>query len=52
MGINARRKVVENFTIGKFIHEYEQAYERVARKDLKQEFEPILLQLEQRQAAS
>lgn len=29
MGINARQKVIDNFTIGKFIEEYEMAYEQV-----------------------
>lgn len=29
MGVNARRKVIENFTIGKFIKEYEEAYEKI-----------------------
>lgn len=31
MGHNARRKIEENFTIGKFIKEYEEAYERVMK---------------------
>ncbi|CAM3304409.1 D-inositol 3-phosphate glycosyltransferase [Flavobacterium longum] len=53
MGVNARKKVVDNFTIGKFISEYEDVYERVARKDTKEIVEPIFIQLDQqRQAAS
>ncbi len=53
MGANARRKVVENFTIGKFISEYEEVYARVARKENKEVVEPIFIQLDdQRQAAS
>ncbi len=52
MGINARKKVSENFTIGKFISEYEAVYERVARGIDKRVVEPIFLELEQRQAAS
>jgi glycosyltransferase involved in cell wall biosynthesis len=53
MGANARRKVTENFTIGKFISEYEEVYERVVRRDTREVVEPIFIQLEeQRQAAS
>lgn len=53
MGANARRKVTENFTIGKFISEYEEVYERVVRRDTKEVVEPIFIQLEEeRQAAS
>ena len=53
MGANARKKVVENFTIGKFISEYEEVYARVARKETKEVVEPIFIQLDdQRQAAS
>ncbi|RZJ30495.1 MAG: DUF3492 domain-containing protein [Flavobacterium sp.] len=54
MGVNARKKVVDNFTIGKFISEYEDVYDRVARKEkVKEVVEPIFIQLdEQRQAAS
>jgi glycosyltransferase involved in cell wall biosynthesis len=53
MGAAARRKVVENFTIGKFISEYEKVYDRVARKDTREIIEPIYIQLDQqRQAAS
>lgn len=53
MGVNARRRVVENFTIGKFISEYEDVYARVARKETKEVVEPIFIQLDdQRQAAS
>ena len=52
MGVNARRKVVDNFTIGKFITAYEDVYARVARKD-KDVVEPIFIRVdEQRQAAS
>jgi glycosyltransferase involved in cell wall biosynthesis len=52
MGANARRRVTENFTIGKFIREYEDVYARVARKDVKEIVEPIFLEIEERQAAS
>jgi glycosyltransferase involved in cell wall biosynthesis len=40
MGINARKKVVDNFTIDKFIKEYEQAYENVMNRKVQ---EPIYL---------
>ncbi|UOK41740.1 MULTISPECIES: GT4 family glycosyltransferase PelF [Flavobacterium] len=36
MGINARRKVTENFTIGKFIKEYEEAYEKIMKRTRQQ----------------
>jgi glycosyltransferase involved in cell wall biosynthesis len=52
MGANARKKVVENFTIGKFISEYEAVYEHIVRKEAKEVVEPIFIQLEERQAAS
>ncbi|HLA56118.1 MAG TPA: GT4 family glycosyltransferase PelF [Flavobacterium sp.] len=52
MGAYARKKVIDNFTIGKFISEYEAVYERVVRKDTKEVVEPIFIQLEERQAAS
>lgn len=52
MGAYARKKVIDNFTIGKFIAEYEEVYERVVRKDTKQVVEPIFIQLEERQAAA
>lgn len=46
MGANARRKVVENFTINKFIKGYEYAYEKVmSRKDI-QTPHPIFAQME------
>lgn len=40
MGLNARKKVVDNFTIDKFIKEYEQAYENVMNRKVQ---EPIYL---------
>ncbi|WP_243694634.1 GT4 family glycosyltransferase PelF [Flavobacterium psychrotolerans] len=40
MGINARKKVVDNFTIEKFINEYEIAYESILNKKAQ---EPIFL---------
>ncbi|WP_313808413.1 GT4 family glycosyltransferase PelF [Flavobacterium sp.] len=50
MGVNARRKVVENFTIGKFIKEYEEAYERVmAPKGRK---ESIFIDIDERSAVA
>jgi glycosyltransferase involved in cell wall biosynthesis len=53
MGINARKKVVDNFTIGKFISEYENVYDRVIKKDIPEIVEPIFIQFDQeRQAAS
>lgn len=53
MGAFARKKVIDNFTIGKFIREYEDVYQRVARKEQKEVVEPIFIRLEeQRQAAS
>jgi glycosyltransferase involved in cell wall biosynthesis len=53
MGANARKKVVDNFTIGKFISEYENVYEHVIRKDTQEIVEPIFIQFDQeRQAAS
>jgi len=49
MGANARKKVVDNFTIDKFIKEYEVAYEYIVNKEVQ---EPIYLntQLEQEEA--
>jgi glycosyltransferase involved in cell wall biosynthesis len=52
MGAYARKKVIDNFTIGKFISEYEAIYERVVRKDTKEVVEPNFIQLERQAAAS
>ncbi len=43
MGENARKKVIENFTIGKFIAEYEDVYERVITREVKEVQMPILI---------
>ncbi|RZJ67356.1 MAG: DUF3492 domain-containing protein [Flavobacterium sp.] len=51
MGINARKKVIENFTIGKFISEYEQVYDRMLTKRTKQIVEPIFIELERQEAS-
>ena len=45
MGINARRKVLRNFTIDKFIEKYEEAYDRILTKDRKEVREPIFIQM-------
>ncbi len=49
MGANARKKVIDNFTIDKFIKEYEVAYEYIVNKEVQ---EPIYLntQLQQEEA--
>jgi hypothetical protein len=49
MGANARKKVIDNFTIDKFIKEYEVAYEFIVNKEVQ---EPIYLdtQLQQEEA--
>ncbi|HEY0092084.1 MAG TPA: GT4 family glycosyltransferase PelF [Flavobacterium sp.] len=53
MGAYARKRVIDNFTIGKFIREYEEVYENVVRKDTREVVEPIFIRIEeQRQAAS
>ena len=44
MGINARKKVIDNFTIGKFINAYEEVYERVVTREVKEVQMPILIQ--------
>jgi glycosyltransferase involved in cell wall biosynthesis len=44
MGINARKKVIDNFTIGKFINAYEDVYERVVTREVKEVQMPILIQ--------
>jgi glycosyltransferase involved in cell wall biosynthesis len=49
MGINARNKILDNFTIEKFIFEYENAYESVLNP--KRETEEIFV-LETHQEAS
>ncbi|NUY79909.1 GT4 family glycosyltransferase PelF [Flavobacterium sp. MAH-1] len=51
MGANARKKVAENFTIGKFIYEYEQVYDRMLSKRTKQVVEPIFIELERQEAS-
>jgi len=51
MGANGRKKVAENFTIGKFIHEYEQVYDRMLNKRTKQVVEPIFIELERQEAS-
>ncbi len=43
MGENARKKVIDNFTIGKFIAEYEDVYERVITREVKEVQMPILI---------
>lgn len=51
MGTNARRKVTENFTIEKFIHEYEEAYDKVMGNVTQQETqESIYIHLAERKA--
>jgi glycosyltransferase involved in cell wall biosynthesis len=52
MGIYARNKVIDNFTIGKFIKEYELAYDKVFKSEMVEVYEPIIIQLEDRQEAS
>ena len=52
MGSYARKRVIDNFTIGKFIREYENVYERMVRKETREVVEPIFLHMEERQAAS
>jgi glycosyltransferase involved in cell wall biosynthesis len=52
MGINARKKVIENFTIGKFIKEYELAYQKVYNSHYEQLTTPVLLTIEEHQEAS
>jgi hypothetical protein len=49
MGINARNKILDNFTIEKFISEYENAYESVLNP--KRETEELYV-LETHQEAS
>ncbi|RZJ72730.1 GT4 family glycosyltransferase PelF [Flavobacterium sp.] len=52
MGVNARKKVADNFTIGKFICEYEQVYDRLLNKRTnKQVVEPIFIGLERQEAS-
>ncbi|ESU27217.1 putative glycosyltransferase [Flavobacterium limnosediminis JC2902] len=51
MGVNARRKVTENFTIEKFIREYEEAYEKVMHTAVAQDnSKNIYYQLAERKA--
>ena len=45
MGANGRKKVIDNFTIGKFINAYEDAYERVLNREAKKVHEPIFIQM-------
>ena len=44
MGVNARKKVIDNFTIGKFITAYEEVYERVVTREVKEVQMPILIE--------
>ncbi len=43
MGANARRKVIDNFTIDKFIKAYESVYDRVVAKENKEIKIPVIL---------
>ena len=52
MGIYARNKVIENFTIGKFIHKYEIAYDKVCNKELPEVQEQMVMEIENHQEAS
>lgn len=52
MGIYARNKVIQNFTIEKFIQEYEIAYDKVISREMNENHIPILIQLENHQEAS
>lgn len=52
MGAYARNKVVANFTIGKFIKEYELAYEKIMRCQTIEVINPTVLELENHQEAS
>jgi len=45
MGMNARRKIEENFTIGKFIKEYEDAYEKVMKPILEDHSDDFYIKL-------
>lgn len=51
MGAYARQKIIDNFTVGKFIAEYERAYDRVMGKEILEAHESVFIGLE-RQAAS
>lgn len=51
MGVNARRKVIDNFTIGKFIKEYEEAYEKIMGNTMYQNMsESLKIHLTERKA--
>ena len=52
MGKYARNKVIENFTIGKFIREYEIAYDKVMKDKTLSVNKSILIQLKNHQEAS
>ena len=52
MGKYARNKVIENFTIGKFIKEYEIAYDKVMNNGVLDVKKSILIQLKNHQEAS
>jgi hypothetical protein len=52
MGINARKKILDNFTIEKFITEYEYAYESVLTPKVMQNKTTELFELETHQEAS
>lgn len=52
MGQNARQKVIENFTIGKFIKEYEIAYKKVFENHYSNEAKTVIINHESHQVAS
>lgn len=52
MGINSRKKIIDNFTIEKFISEYENAYESVIISKKSEQKLPEIFELETHQAAS
>lgn len=51
MGAYARQKIIDNFTVGKFISEYERAYDRVMGKEFTTVYESVFIEPD-RQAAS
>jgi hypothetical protein len=52
MGINSRKKILDNFTIEKFISEYENAYESVLAPKRIEIETPEVFELEAHQEAS
>lgn len=50
MGRNAREKVINNFTIDKFIKAYEYAYDRVLAEKDKKSAHPIFIQMDPQEA--